>query len=54
MKKCKCGHVHCCHENRIEEEIQTIERARPCKFTRESCADCGDWLTDGSLHFLDL
>lgn len=54
MTKCQCGHVHCCHSKKVESEVRTTERGRPCVYIRESCADCNCWLSDRDFRFLDI
>ncbi len=42
--RCECGHVHCCHKETLKKPMVDEESGRP--FTRESCAECGIWLSD--------
>jgi len=47
MKKCECGHAHCCHENVEKVRIETKnEFGHAYAFLRKKCSDCGAEIGD--------
>lgn len=52
MKKCDCGHMHCCHANTVANEVVDREWSRPQRFTRITCKDCKAWVADTNLEIL--
>lgn len=52
MKKCGCGHTHCCHK-KVKREIvhDTNEFGFSFVFMRRTCAspNCRQWLGDSAI-----
>lgn len=49
MKICNCGHTHCCHASKNTEIIEAADddgAKTGRKFQRETCAECGQWISD--------